>query len=96
MSDKRAVAERFGANVRHYKEQRGLSLTLLAQRAGIHRTQVGLVIRGKRVVQIDTLIKLASALEVPPGALLDGITWKPEQPGPPGKFELADPGTMLE
>ena len=46
-------------------------------RSSLHRTEIGLLERGARVPRIDTLIKVASALEVPPGELLQGIDWTP-------------------
>lgn len=52
-----------------------------AFRASIHRTEVGMLERGERTPRIDTLVKLAGALDVDPGDLLDGIAWQP------GRFE---------
>jgi hypothetical protein len=43
---------------------------------------------GERVCRIDTLIRLAGAMAVPPGELLDGIDWVPG-PGLSGPFVLA-------
>jgi transcriptional regulator with XRE-family HTH domain len=72
-----AVAERFAANLARLKCERGLSLTQISERAGIHRTHLGLLLRGGRLARIDTIAKLAFALDVPPSALLDGVCWKP-------------------
>ena len=46
-------------------------------RASLHRTEIGLLERGARVPRIDTLIKISSALAIPPGELLEGIDWTP-------------------
>ena len=54
----------------------------LGERAGLHRTEVGKLERGGRVPRIDTLIRLADSMVVPPGELLDGIHWVP---GPQSK-----------
>lgn len=83
------VAERFALNLAHCKRESGMSLTEVAERAEIHRTHLGLLLRGKRLVRIDTVLKLAAALGVPPSALLEGVRWHPpEGPGSSGGFEL--------
>lgn len=46
-------------------------------RASLHRTAVGQLERGERVARVDTLIKLAGSLGLPPGELLVGMTWDP-------------------
>lgn len=85
------VAERFALNLARCKRARGMSLTEIAERAEIHRTHVGLLLRGKRLVRIDTVVKLATALDVPPSALLEGVRWRPpEGPKSPGRFEATD------
>ena len=45
--------------------------------ASLHRTAVGQIERGERVCRVDTLIKLAGSLSLPPGDLLDGMGWDP-------------------
>lgn len=49
----------------------------LARRAGLHRTEIVLLEHGERVPRIDTLIRLADSMVVPPGELLDCISWVP-------------------
>ena len=57
-------------------------------RAGIHRTEVGMVEHGERTMRIDTALKLATALHVPLDRLVEGVTWKtPWRFGEPGRFE---------
>jgi transcriptional regulator with XRE-family HTH domain len=85
------VAIRFGKNLRSLRERAEISQAVLGLRASLHRTEIGLLERGERVPRIDTLIKLTSALSVPPGALLKGINWK-RRGFHPGAFELNDPG----
>ncbi len=46
-------------------------------RASLHRTAVGQLERGERVARVDTLVKLAGALSVPPSELLEGLDWAP-------------------
>ena len=80
-----AVAERFGSNLRRVRRREGLSQNKLAAGASLDRTEIGLLERGHRVCRIDTLIRLAGAMAVPPGELLDGIAWVPA-PEPKGAF----------
>jgi transcriptional regulator with XRE-family HTH domain len=67
-----AVAERFGANLRRVRRREGLSQEGLAVRASLHRTEIGRLEGGERACRIDTLIRLAGAMAVPPDELLDG------------------------
>jgi len=71
------VAETFGENLTIYRRRAGLSQEELGFRASLHRTEIGELERGVRVPRIDTLVKLAGALSVPPGDLLKGIAWRP-------------------
>jgi transcriptional regulator with XRE-family HTH domain len=80
-----AVAERFGANLRRVRRREGLSQEGLAVRASLHRTEIGRLEHGGRACRIDTLIRLAGAMAVPPGELLDGMAWVPA-PEPQGAF----------
>ena len=67
----------FAANLRRCRRRADLSQEEVGRRSSLHRTEVGLLERGARVPRIDTLIKLAAALEVEPGELLAGIVWTP-------------------
>jgi len=69
------VAERFGDNLRRTRRREGLSQEQLAARASLHRTEIGRLEHAERVCRIDTLIRLAGAMAVPPGELLHGIDW---------------------
>jgi transcriptional regulator with XRE-family HTH domain len=78
------VEQRFGQNLVGVRKRAGLSQERLADLAGLHRTEIGMLERGIRLARIDTLIKLAGALEVTPDALLDGIDWRPGASRPGG------------
>lgn len=71
------VARRFGANLRRARGRADLSQEQLGSRASLHRTAIGLLERGARIPRIDTLVKLATALEIPPHELVEGIVWTP-------------------
>jgi transcriptional regulator with XRE-family HTH domain len=71
------VAARFGANLVRCRERANLTQEELAHNASLHRTEVGLLERGGRIPRIDTLVKLAGALSIPPSELIEGIGWTP-------------------
>ena len=70
-----ALAERFGENLARVREQVGISQEELGFRASLHRTEIGMLERGIRLARIDTLVKLAGALDATPNDLLEGIDW---------------------
>lgn len=71
------VAHQFAANLRRHRKLADLSQEELAIRASLHLTAVGMIERGLRLPRVDTVAKLAGALEVDPGELFEGIVWKP-------------------
>jgi len=83
------VAARFGDNVARCRRRADLSQEELSVRASLHRTEVSQVERGLRLCRIDTLIKLASSLEVPADDLLVGIEWSPGDYRPGGFREVS-------
>ncbi|MDD5326934.1 MAG: helix-turn-helix transcriptional regulator [Phycisphaerae bacterium] len=64
------ISKQFGKNVRKYRIMRKLSQEELASRAELHRTQITLIESGKRCPRLDTIYKLASALQIKPEKLL--------------------------
>ena len=64
------IRELFAQNLRRHRRAKGLSQEELAYRADIDRTYVSLLERRVYSVSIDTLAKLANALEIEPDALL--------------------------
>jgi transcriptional regulator with XRE-family HTH domain len=60
-----------GANLKAARTKLGLTQEQVAGRSGVHATEVSRIEAGKRDPQISTLLKLAKALEVPPGQLLE-------------------------
>src|SRR4051794_36424207 len=71
------IAAQFGTNLARRRKRAKLSQEELSVRASLHRTAVGQLERGERVARVDTLIKLAGSLEIPPGELLEGMGWDP-------------------
>jgi len=52
------------------REKRGISLNLLAQKAGVNRQTVAFVEQGLRNPTLNTLFRLTSALEVEPEKII--------------------------
>jgi transcriptional regulator with XRE-family HTH domain len=63
----------FGKYVRKLRLERGLSQEKLAELADLHRNYVGGVERGERNIAILNIVRLARALKVKPGKLLETI-----------------------
>jgi transcriptional regulator with XRE-family HTH domain len=85
----RRVARQLGRRVRRRRIFVELSQEALADRAGIHRTQISLYESGARMPFASSLIKLAAALDLSVDQLLVGIEW--EVSGPPLKTIYDDP-----
>jgi transcriptional regulator with XRE-family HTH domain len=68
-----SVLRQLGENVRDRRQDAGLSQEELASRAGLDRTLISSIERGRKLVRIDTLVKLSRALAVPLDALLKGV-----------------------
>jgi len=58
----------------------------------LHRTEIGQLERGIRIPRMDTVVKLAGALEVPPGDLMKGMAWKPPAFAAKGRWIARGPG----
>lgn len=69
-ADDSVVAE-FGTRLREARERLGLTQEEVAQRSGVHATEVSRMEAGKRDPKISTLRRLAKAVEVKPGQLVD-------------------------
>ena len=65
-----ALIQDFGMAVRHFRETRGWSQELLAEKADLNRSYLGEVERGRAIPSLTTAHKLASALELPLSGLL--------------------------
>lgn len=86
----RELARCLGENVLRTRRRADLSQEELGALASLHRTEIGQLERGVRLARIDTVIKLAGALEVSPGDLLKGMAWVPGRT-PQGRFVTRGP-----
>jgi len=71
----------FGEAVLLWRLKRGLTQEELARRAGVPRPNLSAIERGQREVSLKTVRALAVALDIRPGALVDGITPHEEEKG---------------
>ena len=60
----------FGENLKRIRLLTGISQEQLAERAGLDRTYVSSVERGKRNISLNNIFKLAEALNVTPADLV--------------------------
>ena len=65
------IRERLSLNMRRLRQSKGWSQEEFAHQAGLHRSYVSDLERGARNPTITVVDKLAVALGVPVGALLD-------------------------
>ncbi len=55
---------KFGKKVREERLKRNLSQEELAERAGVHRTYIGMIERAEKNITLENIEKLAKALEI--------------------------------
>jgi len=60
-----------GKNLRAARKKLDMTQIEVAQRSGVQAGEVSRIERGIRDPQVSTLEKLAAAVELPPGRLLD-------------------------
>jgi transcriptional regulator with XRE-family HTH domain len=60
-----------GSNLRAARKRLRLTQEELGERSGVHPTEISRIEAGKRDPQVSTLRRLAAAVEVPPGKLLE-------------------------
>ena len=70
----------FAENLSELRRGAGLSQVGLADRAGLARTEVSLLERGKRLPRLDTIVKLGGGLEIEPCRLLIGMALQLDPP----------------
>lgn len=70
----------FGDRVRSLRLERGLTQERLAALAGMHFSAIGHIERASRSSTLQTIYKLAHALQVQPRDLVPDIKLKPSKP----------------
>ncbi len=74
-----SLKRRFGEQLRRLREEAEISQEELGLRASLHRNVVGELERGSRMPYLDTILKLAAGLSIPPSELIEGMVWVPEE-----------------
>ncbi len=69
-----AAAARIGSRIAAARQEAGLTQDEIAVRAAIDSANVRSYESGRAMPSVHTLMRLAWALDVPPGELLDGLT----------------------
>jgi transcriptional regulator with XRE-family HTH domain len=60
-----------GSNLRDARKRLGLTQEEVAERSGVHPTEISRIEAGKRDPRVSTVRRLAQAVEVEPGRLLE-------------------------
>lgn len=72
--EKQPILLRFGQSVQQHRKALGLSQEQLADKAGVHRTYIGMIERAEKNVTLCNIERLAKALNVPICELLNNNT----------------------
>lgn len=70
---KKQLLVKFGKRVREERMKQDLSQEKLAARAGVHRTYIGMIERAEKNITLETIQKIAKALNIRIVRLLDGL-----------------------
>jgi len=62
--ESKPIAKQFGVVVRKLRTNRGMSQEAFADLCGVHRTYMGTIERGEKTVTIETVDKIAKALNI--------------------------------
>ncbi len=74
------LPQQFGNLIRRRRLAAGLGQEGLADKAGLHRTHVSLLERGKRMPSLMVVKKLAAALETTMASLMEELESPPAEP----------------
>lgn len=64
MAKTKSIVVQFGERVRELRKEKEISQEELADRAGVHRTYIGMIERGEKNITIVNIQKIAKALGV--------------------------------
>lgn len=61
---KKKIALKFGLVVRRFRLEQGISQEGLAERAGLHRTYIGMIERAEKNITLENIGKVSKALNL--------------------------------
>ena len=67
------ILRAFGFSVKKQREAKGLTQETLAEKADLDRTYLSDVERGTRNLGVKNIVRIAKALGVKPGKLMEGV-----------------------
>jgi transcriptional regulator with XRE-family HTH domain len=70
---KRELLLKFGKKVREERKKLGLSQEALAEKAGVHRTYIGMIERGEKNITLANIQNVSKALKVKISKLTEGL-----------------------
>lgn len=73
MPAKLEILTAFGEIVRVARKAKRLSQEELAEKAGLHRTYIGMIERGEKNITLSNISKIARALEIPINELFKNL-----------------------
>jgi len=64
MNSNSEILKSFGEIVRKVRKEKGISQEELAERAGLHRTYIGMIERAEKNITLINIQKIAKALDI--------------------------------
>ena len=61
---KKSILTKFGDKVREERTKQNISQEKLAERAGVHRTYIGMIERGEKNITLENIEKISKALGI--------------------------------
>ncbi len=58
------IVKVFGTNVKRYRQAKGISQEVFAEKAGLHRTYISAIECYRRSISLENIQRIADALEV--------------------------------
>ena len=79
------IARELGERLRAYRTQRGWSQEELAERADLHTTYIGQLERGEKNATIESISKVAAALNISLSQLFENLSLAPSEKDIPSR-----------
>ena len=79
MTAKLKQADAFGVTLRAYRQEKGLTQEQLSERVNVVRSFICTLESGKKQPSLSFMLRLAAALGVRPGELVDAMVSRMEQ-----------------